>query len=87
MTPLKFKGHNVVFAENQPEYIPLPAFKNNSPHGEVVTCWQLSFLERLQILFTGKLWMQMLTFNQPLTPVYLTVKMEDVFTVKEATND
>ena len=27
MKPIKFKGHNVVFAEDQPEYQPLPALK------------------------------------------------------------
>lgn len=27
MKPIKFEGHNVVYAENQPEYNPLPAFK------------------------------------------------------------
>jgi len=27
MRPVKFKGSNIVFAENQPEYLPLPAFR------------------------------------------------------------
>lgn len=31
MTPIKFKEQNVTFAESQPEYMPLPAFKNDSP--------------------------------------------------------
>lgn len=50
MKPIKFKEHNVVYAENQPEYQPLPAFRNDSHQGEVVSCWQLSFKERIKFL-------------------------------------
>ena len=70
MSPIKFKEQNVVYAENQPEYLPLPAFKNESPQGEVISCWQLSFIERMRILFTGKLWVCLLSFNKPLTPSF-----------------
>ncbi len=81
MKPIKFKGQNVTFAENQPEYQPLPAFKNDGPQGEVISCWQLSFRERLRIFFTGKLWVSLLSFNQPLTPSYFTTKKSDVISV------
>ena len=40
MKPIKFKGQNVIFAKDQPEYIPLPALK--MPDGEIITCWELS---------------------------------------------
>lgn len=73
MKPIKFKEHNVIYAENQKEYLPLPAFKNKSEKGEVITCWKLSFKERLIILFKGKLWLSMMSFNNPLTPIYPTV--------------
>jgi hypothetical protein len=67
MKPIKFKGVNVTFAENQSEYKPLPAFMSEA--GEVVTCWKFTFWERLKLLFTGKLFMVTGTFNQPLQPV------------------
>lgn len=79
MKPVKFKEHNVVFAENQKEYLPLPAFKNDSPHGEVISCWKLSWVERLRILFTGKLWVELLSFNKPLTPSFFSTKKSDMF--------
>ena len=66
MMPIEFKGSNVVFAENQPEYLPLPAYK--SKDGMVTICWKLSFKERLKVLFAGKIWQKMLTFNKPLQP-------------------
>jgi hypothetical protein len=78
MKPVEFKEQNVVFAKDQPEYLPLPAFKNDSPQGEVVSCWQLSFKERFRLLFTGKLWVCLLSFNNPLTPSFFTTKKSEV---------
>ena len=40
MKPIKFKGQNVVFAENQEGVLPLPAFRDED--GVVVTCWELT---------------------------------------------
>lgn len=76
MIPKTFKEVNVVFAKDQPEYLPLPAFK--SEEGEVVTCWKLSWRERFRVLFFGELWLSMLTFNKPLTPLFPTTKKTDV---------
>lgn len=83
MKPIKFPEHNVVYAENQEEYIPLPAFKADTPEGEVVSCWKLSFRERLRILFTGKLWVMIMTFNNPLTPSLFTTKKGEVLVVDQ----
>ena len=81
MQPVEFHGQNVVFAKDQPEYLPLPAFRNDSPEGEVISCWKLSFTERIRILFTGKLWVSMMTFNKPLTPSFFSTKKSEVITV------
>lgn len=78
MKPVKFKEQNITYAENQPEYLPLPAFKNDSPQGEVVSCWKLSFRERLRILFTGKLWVSLMMFGKPLTPSFFTTKKNEL---------
>lgn len=66
MKPIKFKGVNVTFAENQPEYLQLPAHK--SPTGEVISLWKLGWRERFKIFFTGKLWLRVETFNNNLQP-------------------
>jgi len=80
MKPIKFPEVNKTYAENQPEYLPLPVFKADTPQGECVSCWKLSFRERIRILFTGKLWVSLLTFNKPLTPSYFTTKKSEVLT-------
>jgi hypothetical protein len=70
MKPIKFNGMNVTFAEGQPEYLSLPAYKlPNDQRGTVVTCWGLSFFEKIKLLFTGKLYITSLTFNNALTPL------------------
>ena len=73
MKPIEFEGSNVVYGENQPEYQPLPALKRKGNSGEIVTCWELSPDELKQIQETGKIWVSMLTFGQPLQPVLVSV--------------
>lgn len=77
MEPIEFKEQNVVFAKDQPEYRPLPAMRDGSKEGQVVSCWQLSFKERIKILFTGKMWMSLMMFGKPLTPSILSVNKWD----------
>ena len=66
MKPIKFSECNCTFAENQPPYLPLPVWK--SEDGKVISCWALSWRERVKVLWTGRVWWRMLTFNQPLQP-------------------
>ena len=72
MKAIEFSEANTVFAKNQPEYLQLPAYR--SPEGVVVTCYQLTWKERFAILFGGKIWLSLLTFNKPLQPQRITVE-------------
>jgi hypothetical protein len=62
----------VVYAKNQPQYNPLPSYRTSD--GLVVTRWKLTWRERLDILCGGCLWLQILTFNQPLQPVKIETR-------------
>jgi len=66
MKPIGFKEQTCIYAENQPEYVPLPVFKTDD--GEVISCWAMTWRERLSVLLTGKIWWSVLTFNNPLQP-------------------
>ena len=79
MKPVEFKHQNIVFAKDQPEYQPLPALKIDAPTGEVISCWRLTFKERLKVLVFGRVWMSLMSFNKPLTPSYLSIDRKDVF--------
>lgn len=67
MKPIKFDEANTVFNENgaDPTYPKLYAFKAEQD-GLYITAWELSIWERLSLLFTGRLWLRLLTFGEPL---------------------
>lgn len=60
-----------VYAANQPEYHPLPVFKNDD--GTVLSRWHLSFWERVRVLLNGDVYLWVSTFNKPLQPVMMQV--------------
>lgn len=63
MKPLKFPYSNVTFTKNQPGYLPLPAWSDGM---KVVTCWSLSWSERLRMLRTGRIWVRQENHGAPL---------------------
>lgn len=72
MNPIAFKEHNVVFAIGQPEYLPLPAYRDED--GQVITCWKMSWRERAVAFLTGRIWLSTLTFNERLQPQHVGVE-------------
>lgn len=76
MIPVEFAESNVVFAKDQPEYLPLPAHK--TPDGVVVSCWKCTLFERLRIALSGRVFVSNLTFNHPLQPQLLAASWEEV---------
>lgn len=79
MKPIKFKHANTEFAKDQEEYNTLPALKLDTPEGHVISCWKMSFKERLTVLIFGNVWLNLMSFNKPLTPSYMSVKRKDVY--------
>ncbi len=70
MRPIKFKEYNVIFAKDQAPYQPLPAYRDEKDiKGSIYHCWQLTFKERFKIIFTGRLWFNVLTFKNPPQPI------------------
>ena len=64
MKPIKFKEHNITFFRHHPSQFPVPAHK--TAKGLVISCWRVTRLERLRMLFTGRLYLCVQTFNRPL---------------------
>lgn len=76
--------HNITYGKGQPQYAPLPAYKDkNSEEGKITTCWELSDEEVLQLTHTKKVYLQVMTFNNPLQPVLLTVRQDEVYSATE----
>ena len=78
MDLIEFPEQTIFIAKDQPEYRPLPAHRFNDDDGTIACCWRLSWGERLRVLFTGKIWHRILTFNQPLQPQLLTVEKPEM---------
>lgn len=75
MKLVEFPEQTVVIAKDQPEYIPLPAWRaEHDPSGRIACCWKLSWKERFKVLLGGLIWHEVLTFNQPLQPQLLSVE-------------
>jgi len=79
MDLIEFPEQTVVIAKDQPPYRPLPAYRQPAdPEGRVICCWSLTWRERFKLLFTGKLWHHILTFNGPLQPQLLEVEKPEM---------
>jgi hypothetical protein len=61
--------NETVIAKDQPEYLPLPSIISSRPDGVVTTRWRFTWKERFDVLFSGNLWLQQMTFHQKLQPV------------------
>lgn len=83
MKPIKFDGANVVYVANKPEYIPLPAERRPGRSCEVVTCWEISPDELKRVQETGKIYLGLLTYGQPLQPVIMSVDKPEPYDAQE----
>jgi hypothetical protein len=79
MKPVEFKGQNIVFGKDQPEYQPLPALVLPEESGQVITCWELSSAELEEVNKTGKIYVGMFTFNRPLMPLNVQASLDGFF--------
>ena len=68
----KYVELEVVYAKDQPQYMPLPALRIGEP-GIILTRWRMSWRERLIALFRGSVYLQVMTHDLPLQPVSVFV--------------
>lgn len=61
-----------LYAKDQPQYLTMPALR--SQDGIVTTRWKLSFRERLSVLLSGHVWLQLMTFNGAPQPSKILAK-------------
>lgn len=76
MKPINFDKQNAILAENQKEYLPLPVYRSDDTGGSVTSCWGLTWGERFKLLFGGKFYISVLTFNQPPQPILPMVEFD-----------
>lgn len=74
MQIVDFKERTVIIAEDQPEYIPVPAHQVKDPQGTTFFRVQFDADELAELNRTGGFWMSQLTFNKPFTPFMVYAK-------------
>ena len=62
----------VVYAKDQPQYEPLPVFKQDN--GVVLSRWKLTWRERVLTFLRGDVYLFCWTFNHPLQPVAIEIE-------------
>lgn len=67
----------VTYAEDQPAYQPLPVARLHGAEGRVISRWTLTDEERVRIAGGEDLYIELLTFGQPLQPILPTVGRRD----------
>jgi hypothetical protein len=65
MKPVDFPNRTHVLAKDQDEYQNLPVCLTQS---EFISCWQLTWFERLLLLITGRIWLRQLHHGNALQP-------------------
>lgn len=64
----------VVFAKNQPEYIPLRCSVGPMPERRCTSRWTLTDEQRQAILDGADIYLTLLTFGGPLQPILIGIK-------------
>lgn len=74
MTPGEFDEATIRVAEDQPEYVTIPA-RYDSNEGSLTYCLDLTDEEVTKLLVTRRLWVTQLTFGEPMQPIrHLVIK-------------
>ena len=63
----------VVYAVDQPQYIPLRVLRANGSMGAVVSRWTLTEEQRKDVANGADIFLELSTFNQPLQPIRMVV--------------
>lgn len=74
------EAKEVVYAKDQPEYIPLRTLVGNDKQRRVLSRWSPTAEQRLAIADGADIYLQLLTFGKPLQPILMLVsdgKWED----------
>lgn len=82
---IPFPEADIKIAESQDEYFTIHAWKAKVGYqqekGLTIFCWKIPFWKRVKLLFTGRLWHSVYTFNQPLQPICMSA--DDPFAPRE----
>lgn len=88
MKSIQFKESRVVYAKDNPVYEAY-AYRDESPKGQkdIVLCYDVGFWERLMLLITGKIWVNITTLDGNMRPMRMSVLKRDMITTRKQRKD
>ena len=82
MKAIKFKGHNTLMGDNQPEYESIPAYREDDKVGSLVICFELNEEEKKQVAETGCIYLKQLTYGVAMAPIHPSLLRKDTIPKK-----
>jgi len=70
--PVKFPEAEATYGRRNAPFVPVHVFVDDE---EVISCWQLSWWERIVIVWTGRLWLRQYTKGDKMHPQYPQVEL------------
>jgi hypothetical protein len=67
------ESKEVVYAKDQPEYIPLRTLKSDGPMGAVISRWTLTQEQRIAVVNGADIFLELSTFGNPLQPIRMAI--------------
>ena len=65
------EGREIVYAKEQPEYLPLRTLKSQEDSGRVISRWTLTDEQRKAVAEGADIFLMLLTFHWPLQPIQI----------------
>lgn len=87
MEPIDFPGRNTLIAKDQKEYLTLPALNIRGKEGETIFCQKMSFIERVYVLITGKIYGSIWTYGKAFPPCRFSPFRNKMFKLNDKKGD
>ena len=86
------ESKEVVYAKDQPEYIPLRTLKSDGSMGAVISRWTLTPEQRKAVADGADIFLELSTFHNPLQPIRMAISdgnvdcpTESIFGIQQPT--
>jgi hypothetical protein len=80
MKPAMFKEANIIFSDKEKKSLPMPTFRINKT---IVACWKMNLIERIRVLFKGRMWVCLVNGDGEFPGSLLTTQKSELLTVKK----
>lgn len=67
------EDQEIVYAKEQPEYVPLRTLKSNGRMGAVISRWTLTSIQRKAVAEGADIFLELSTFGHPLQPTRVAI--------------